>query len=203
MRQHRRVPSLRRRRGAPRASGGEGNHKLSWLGLPLAGSRLSSARPARRGAEARQSRPWEALSTYRRARPGPRAPHHRDDHVSRDGHALLAGAGGGWDGAGAVAPSVLRCAWCATPIADGTRRYGFFAVAYHVAGWDAFVEAKVITRGEGPGRPAARTLNVGPWLPRGHARAWLRRRKDRHLRGAHADGNLNGVVSSDRRSCAA
>ena len=38
------------RRAAPRASGGEGNRRPSRLGLPLAGSRRSAARPARRGA---------------------------------------------------------------------------------------------------------------------------------------------------------
>ncbi len=39
-----------RGRGAPRASGGEGNCRSSRLGLPRVEPRLSAARPARRGA---------------------------------------------------------------------------------------------------------------------------------------------------------
>jgi tetratricopeptide (TPR) repeat protein len=39
----------------------------------------------------------QALPAHGQARAGPRAPHHRDDAVPRDGHAVLAGAGGGGD----------------------------------------------------------------------------------------------------------
>jgi signal transduction histidine kinase len=42
-------------------------------------------------------RPRHALSARGQARAGPRAPRHRDDEVRRDGHAFLAGAGGGRD----------------------------------------------------------------------------------------------------------
>jgi class 3 adenylate cyclase len=38
-------------------------------------------------------RPRQALPAHQQARAGPGAPRHRDDDVSRDGHALLAGAG--------------------------------------------------------------------------------------------------------------
>jgi tetratricopeptide (TPR) repeat protein len=43
--------------------------------------------------------PWprQALAAHRQARGAPRAPHHRDDDVPRDGHDVLAGAGGGGD----------------------------------------------------------------------------------------------------------
>ena len=37
----------------------------------------------------------QAVSAHRNARAGARAPHDRDDDVPRDGHAVLAGAGGG------------------------------------------------------------------------------------------------------------
>jgi len=43
-------------------------------------------------------RPWQALPAHRQARASARAPHHRHDDVPRDGHELLAGAGGGGDG---------------------------------------------------------------------------------------------------------
>ena len=39
-------------------------------------------------------RPRQALPAHRSARPGARAPRHRDDDVPRHGHAVLAGAGG-------------------------------------------------------------------------------------------------------------
>ena len=42
-------------------------------------------------------RPRQALPAHGQARAGARAPHHRDDDVPRDGHAVLAGAGGGGD----------------------------------------------------------------------------------------------------------
>src|SRR4029453_13813404 len=51
------------------------------------------------------SRPREATPERWRSRAGPGASHHRDDDVSRDGHAVLAGAGGG----GAEAVRMSRC----------------------------------------------------------------------------------------------
>ena len=48
---------------------------------------------------------------YRRtasAQQAQRAPHHRHDHVPRDGHAVLSGAGGGRDGG----PALMRCPHC-------------------------------------------------------------------------------------------
>ena len=42
-------------------------------------------------------RPRQALPAHGPARAGPGAPHHRDDDVPRDGHAVLAGAGRGGD----------------------------------------------------------------------------------------------------------
>src|SRR5262249_49351507 len=42
-------------------------------------------------------RPREAVRAHGQARAGARVPHHRDDDVPRDGHALLAGADGGGD----------------------------------------------------------------------------------------------------------
>ena len=42
-------------------------------------------------------RPRQALPAHGQARAGAGAPHHRDDDVPRDGHAVLAGAGGGGD----------------------------------------------------------------------------------------------------------
>jgi hypothetical protein len=50
-------------------------------------------------------RPRQAISTHRQARPGYRAPRHCHDHVPRDEHAVLAGAGG--DGDGSVTPSTV------------------------------------------------------------------------------------------------
>ncbi len=58
----------------------------------------AGARRAARHAPARRPlppRPRQALPAHGQARAGPRAPHHRDDDVPRDGHAVLAGAGGG------------------------------------------------------------------------------------------------------------
>ena len=43
------------------------------------------------------SGPRQALPAHGPARAGARAPHHRDDDVPRDGHAVLAGAGGSGD----------------------------------------------------------------------------------------------------------
>jgi tetratricopeptide (TPR) repeat protein len=43
-------------------------------------------------------RPRQAVPAHGRPPAGPGAPHHRRDDVSRDGHAVLAGAGGGSDG---------------------------------------------------------------------------------------------------------
>ncbi len=58
---------------------------------------------------------------YRRTgkrRAGPRAPHHRDDDVPRDGHALLAGAGGGGHGS----TSVRNCRGVMTRSGSRARR---------------------------------------------------------------------------------
>src|SRR4030095_2861403 len=51
-------------------------------------------------------RPRQALSAHGQARPRTRAPNHRDNDVPRDGHALLAGAGG------AEGARVSRCPQC-------------------------------------------------------------------------------------------
>src|SRR5207245_8651159 len=52
--------------------------------------------PRRHAPPRRPLPPWprQALSAHRQARAGARAPQHRDDDVPRDGHAVLAGAGG-------------------------------------------------------------------------------------------------------------
>ena len=51
-----------------------------------------------------------------------RAPHHRDDDVPRDGHAVLAGAGGsGTEGTGVIR-SVTRRSFLAASLADSPRR---------------------------------------------------------------------------------
>jgi hypothetical protein len=46
------------------------------------------------------------------ARAGPRAPHHRDDNVSRDAHAVLAGSDG--DGTGRVGVMVSVVGLCSS-----------------------------------------------------------------------------------------
>ena len=48
-------------------------------------------------AEGHYRRPRQDLPADGPARRGPRPPHHRDDHIPRDGHDVLAGAGGGGD----------------------------------------------------------------------------------------------------------
>ncbi len=58
----------------------------------------AGARGAARNAPTRRPlppRPRQALPARGQARAGPRAPDRRDDDVPRDGHAILAGAGGG------------------------------------------------------------------------------------------------------------
>ena len=70
------------RRAAPRASGGEGNRRPSRLGLPLAGSRLSAARPARRGAAPGRPR-GRILSASPRVRGPCSAPARRHRDPSR------------------------------------------------------------------------------------------------------------------------
>jgi hypothetical protein len=53
-----------------------------------------------------------SFQDHGQARAGPRAPHHRDDNVSRDGHAVLAGADG--DGTGRVGVMVSVVGLCSS-----------------------------------------------------------------------------------------
>jgi len=73
--------------------------------LRATGRRRAHSRRAARHAPARRPlppRPRQAVRPHRQAARGPRAPHHRDDDVPRDGHAVLAGAGGGGDRSAAL-----------------------------------------------------------------------------------------------------
>src|SRR5215475_11783857 len=52
--------------------------------------------------------PWQALPAHGQAGGSAGAPHHRDDDVPRDGHAVLSGAGG----SGVERARLMRCPQC-------------------------------------------------------------------------------------------
>jgi hypothetical protein len=80
--------------------GSGGTEDVAKLLPPGAGTRRAAWHaPARRPLP---FRPRQALSAHGGARGGARALDHRDNDVSRDGHAVLAGAGGGGDASGGI-----------------------------------------------------------------------------------------------------